>query len=68
MGGSSSSLSYQFQVSQNLISTIIPELCWVIYQALRQHYLKAPTTAEEWKTVARDYFSPSGITHLVLVH
>lgn len=55
-GESQSSLSYQFRVSQNLISTFIPEVCWAIYQALKEQHLKIPRSPEEWKSVAKDFF------------
>ncbi|MPC62341.1 hypothetical protein E2C01_056425 [Portunus trituberculatus] len=41
-GESQSSLSYQFRVSQNLISSFIPEVCPAIYQALKEQHLKIP--------------------------
>lgn len=54
-GESQSSLSYQFRVSQNLISSIIPEVCTAIYHALQPKYMVVPATQEEWKNVAQGF-------------
>ncbi|MPC84790.1 hypothetical protein E2C01_079540 [Portunus trituberculatus] len=45
-----------FRVSQNLISTFIPEVCSAIYQALKEQHLKISGNPEEWKSVAKDFF------------
>lgn len=55
-GESQQSLSYQFRVSQCLISSIIPTVCSAIYAALQPSYLSVPATQEAWKKVAADFF------------
>lgn len=51
------SLAFQFRISHNLIAQIIPEVCSAIYGALKDEYLKTPTTTEEWQQVASQFYS-----------
>ncbi|XP_064094448.1 uncharacterized protein LOC135206898 [Macrobrachium nipponense] len=55
-GESQVSLGYQFRISHNLVSCIIPETCRAIYSVLKTDYLKLPSTPEEWNEVALHYF------------
>ncbi|KAK4312013.1 hypothetical protein Pmani_016529 [Petrolisthes manimaculis] len=54
-GETQTSLSYQFRVSQNLISLIIPETCSAIYEALQPIYMRIPRSQEEWRKVSQDF-------------
>ncbi|KAK4325314.1 hypothetical protein Pmani_004095 [Petrolisthes manimaculis] len=54
-GESRRSLAFQYRISHNLISKIIPEVCSAVYTALRGTYLKLPTTSEEWLDVSKDF-------------
>ncbi|XP_050715779.1 uncharacterized protein LOC126998330 [Eriocheir sinensis] len=54
-GESQQSLSYQFRVSQPLISKIIPSVCTAIYEVLQPIYMRVPTTQEEWRKVAAEF-------------
>ncbi|KAG0713570.1 hypothetical protein GWK47_015926 [Chionoecetes opilio] len=56
-GESHASLGCQFRISHNLISSIIPSVCRVIYQVLKQKFLRFPTNQSEWQEVANDYFT-----------
>ncbi|KAK3886481.1 hypothetical protein Pcinc_007550 [Petrolisthes cinctipes] len=47
-GESRRSLGFQYRISHNLISKIIPEVSSAIFTSLKQNYLKLPTTKEEW--------------------
>ncbi|KAK3883392.1 hypothetical protein Pcinc_012293 [Petrolisthes cinctipes] len=51
-GESYRSLSCQFRISHNLISSIIPTVCKAIYQVLQPLHVKLPSTTEEWQKVA----------------
>ncbi|XP_046141227.1 uncharacterized protein LOC123987698 isoform X2 [Osmia bicornis bicornis] len=53
-GDSFASLQYLFRVSKQAISTIVPEVCDAIIEVL-QEYVKAPSTEEEWLTVAKEF-------------
>lgn len=54
-GESFQSLGYQFRVSKNLISELVPEVCAAIYRGLKEQYLATPSTEQEWKNIARDF-------------
>ncbi|KAK4302017.1 hypothetical protein Pmani_025869 [Petrolisthes manimaculis] len=56
-GESRRSLGFQYRISHNLISKIIPEVSSAIFTSLKQNYLKLPTTKEEWFAVAHDFHS-----------
>ena len=43
-----SALRYEWAVSTAAISQIIPETCGAIHQALKDDFLTAPATPEEW--------------------
>lgn len=57
VGESYRSLSCQFRISHNLISSIIPTVCKAIYKVLQPTYVHLPGTTEEWNKVAGDFFS-----------
>ncbi|XP_018360500.1 PREDICTED: putative nuclease HARBI1 [Trachymyrmex cornetzi] len=54
-GESYRSLEYSTRIPACTISRIIPETCRVIYELLRENYLKTPNTTVEWKQIADDY-------------
>ncbi|XP_037802039.1 protein ALP1-like [Penaeus monodon] len=51
------SLGFQYRISHSLITYIIPEVCSAIYSVLKDMYLKLPSTSEEWKQVASDFYN-----------
>ncbi|XP_066977862.1 uncharacterized protein [Macrobrachium rosenbergii] len=55
-GESQVSLGYQFRISHNLVSSLIPETCRAIYNIMKTEYLKLPSTPEEWNEIALHYF------------
>ncbi|XP_050301586.1 uncharacterized protein LOC126739810 [Anthonomus grandis grandis] len=54
-GESYSSLQYSSRIPQCTLSGIIPETSKAIYQALKNEYLKTPTTREEWENIAKEF-------------
>lgn len=56
-GESRRSLAFQFRISHSLITHIIPEVCSAIYSVLKDTHLKLPSTSEEWKQVASDFYN-----------
>ncbi|XP_045116824.1 uncharacterized protein LOC123507728 [Portunus trituberculatus] len=56
-GESQVSLAYQFCISHNLISSIIPSVCRAIYQVLQPQYLYLPRNQSEWQHVASQYYA-----------
>ncbi|XP_066983822.1 uncharacterized protein [Macrobrachium rosenbergii] len=51
------SLQYSTRISKQSLSIIIPETCDAIYEALKDDYMKVPTTPEEWMRVAQGFFT-----------
>ena len=54
-GSSYGDLMYSFRISTSAISKIIPEVCEAIYNALKDEYLKPPSTRNEWKHCADQF-------------
>lgn len=50
-------LAHQFQVSQDLISSIITEVCQAIFYALQRECMVVPTCNDDWKRVAERFSS-----------
>ncbi|XP_066913587.1 uncharacterized protein [Clytia hemisphaerica] len=48
-GESFSSLQYQFRMHRSTISLFIVPVCKAIYKHLAPHYMKTPSTKEEWQ-------------------
>ncbi|KAM7294246.1 hypothetical protein ISCGN_023763 [Ixodes scapularis] len=49
------SLQFQFRRAHNTVSTIVAEVCPAIYSALKDDFLKVPSSPAEWKAVAQGY-------------
>ncbi|GBO07114.1 hypothetical protein AVEN_91452-1 [Araneus ventricosus] len=54
-GETQTSLSFQFRITQNTISGIIPAVCMDISQVLQNEFMKVPDCPEEWRKVANDF-------------
>ncbi|CAG2238694.1 unnamed protein product [Mytilus edulis] len=55
-GESYRSLSYSFRIAPSTVCSIIPEVCDALYQALKDTYMKVPSTPEEWEEIATDFY------------
>ena len=55
-GESHTSLRYQFRISDSAISLFIKPVCDVIYDELKEEYLKMPSTEAEWTDIANKTF------------
>ena len=55
-GESYISLRYQFRISDSAISLFIKPVCDVIYDELKEEYLKMPSTEAEWTDIANKTF------------
>ena len=51
-GESYTSLEFRFRVSNQLISSIVPEALSAIYEVFKDEFMKCPSTPEEWKEVS----------------
>ena len=51
-GETQQSLSYSYRVGRSTVSTVIAETCKAIYTALKDRYLKRPSTEDDWNPIA----------------
>ena len=49
-------LELHFRVSNSLISSIVPEVMFAIYEVYNDEYMKCPSTPEEWREVAKGFY------------
>ncbi|XP_045111451.1 uncharacterized protein LOC123504747 [Portunus trituberculatus] len=55
-GESRRSLEFQYRISHNIISEIIPQVCRALRAVLKDKYLNLPTTTDQWENVASEYY------------
>lgn len=55
LGESKQSLGFTYRISPNLLTSVIPEVCEAIYEALQPMYLMMPNTEEKWSQVQAQY-------------
>ncbi|XP_050304244.1 LOW QUALITY PROTEIN: uncharacterized protein LOC126741742 [Anthonomus grandis grandis] len=56
-GRSYEDLKYSVGISAQALGYLIPETCTVIFEELKQEYLKFPTCKEDWKSIASGFES-----------
>ncbi|KDR20167.1 Putative nuclease HARBI1, partial [Zootermopsis nevadensis] len=56
-GRSFEDLKFATIISPQALGKTIPETCKAIYKALKQEYLKFPTSSQEWQKIATDFES-----------
>ena len=64
-GNSYRSLMYGFRVAYNTISNIIREVCEAIIAEYNEDVLACPTTPEEWREVAKLFYSRWNFPHCI---
>ena len=64
-GESQQSLSYSFRIGRTTVSNIITETCAAVFEALKEPYLKAPSSPEEWKAVSRKFEEVWNFPHAI---
>ncbi|XP_026830297.1 uncharacterized protein LOC113563189 [Ooceraea biroi] len=65
-GESYRSLEYSTRIPACTISRIIPETCRVIYEVLRDDYLRIPTTTAEWEEIANKYLEMWNVRNCIV--
>ncbi|XP_055376978.1 uncharacterized protein LOC129609123 [Condylostylus longicornis] len=50
---------YCFKASQNVIQTMITDICLAIYETLHNDYIKSPKTADEWREISQGFTKES---------
>ncbi|XP_047112265.1 uncharacterized protein LOC124789022, partial [Schistocerca piceifrons] len=54
-GESFKSLAFSHRIAQPTISNVIVDVCTAICETLKDQYLKAPSTEEEWNKIAKEF-------------
>ena len=49
------SLSFEYRVGKPTVCNIISQTLKVIYECLKEEYLKAPSKKEEWISISKDF-------------
>ena len=62
---SQQSLSYSYQVGRSTISNTVRETCKVIYDGLTPTYLKAPSLADEWLVISKEFEEVWNMPHVI---
>ena len=62
---SQQSLSYSYRVGRSTISNIVRETCKVICDGLPPTYLKAPSLADDWLAISKEFEEVWNIPHLI---
>ena len=58
-------LSYSFRISVSAISRFVPETCKVIYNILKEQYLKTPSHCSDWIKLAMEFDKKWQFPHCV---
>ena len=64
-GDSQQSLSFSFRMGKTTVSNIITETSNVIYQVLKEKYLSAPHTKEEWLKISQEFEENWNMPYLI---
>ena len=62
---SQQSLSYSYRVGRSTISNIVRETCKVIYDGLAPTYLKAPSLADDWLAISKEFEEVWNMPHVI---
>ena len=57
--------SFDFVVGESTLCDIIHQTCDAIWVALNEKYLKCPTSTEDWKSIAVEFFEQWNFPHCV---
>ena len=64
-GCSQQALSLGFRVGKSTVSKILKEVCEALYTVLATHYLRPPSTEEEWKQISSEFLELSNMPHVI---
>ena len=57
------SLSFSFRIGRSTVCSILEETCEAIYAELKKDFVKAPTSAEEWEGISREFYQRWNFPH-----
>ena len=58
-------LSYSYRIGRGTVSAVIAETCKAIYTALKDRYLKSPSTEDDWKAITARFEEVWNSLHLL---
>ena len=64
-GESQQSLSFSYRIGRTTVSGIVSEVCHDIFESLKDDYLRAPETAEEWSEIAKQFEEQWNFPHVI---
>ena len=64
-GGSQQFLSFSFRIAQLKISNIINKTCSVIWDCLKEHYVRPPRTTDDWEIIAKGFYEIWNLPHRI---
>ena len=64
-GDSQQSLSFSFRMGETTVNTIVTETSNAIYQVLKEKYLSAPHTKEEWLKISQEFEENWNMPHTI---
>ena len=62
---SQQALSLNFQVGKSTVSKILKVVCEALYTVLATHFLRPPSTEEEWKQISSEFLELSNMPHVI---
>ena len=64
-GDSQQSLCFSFRISREAICTIVSETCEKLWEILSSSYVRAASTALEWKKISKYFFDMWDVPHCI---
>ena len=64
-GCSQQTLGLGYRVGKSTLSKILKEVCEALYTVLATHYLRPPSTEEEWKQISSEFLELQNMPHLI---
>ena len=64
-GETQQSLLYNYRIGRSAVSTAIAETCKAIYTALKDRYLKSPSTEDDWRLIAARFEEVWNFPHVL---
>ena len=64
-GESQQSLAFSFRIGRQTVSRIVAETCEAIYMSLKDRYLSAPKSPEDWKKISDQFQDIWNFPHVI---
>ena len=64
-GSMQESLSFSYRIGRSTVSTIIHDVCTVLWNVLKIDYLRSPSTEEEWKLISEEFETDWNFPHCI---